>query len=120
MVHLATASVVCVAVLHVVFFIMESLLWMSPRVMQIFGNTREAAAATKVVALNQGFYNLGAAALLIWLQATGNTAGVLGVLLFIVCMGIVGALSAKWEIILIQSLPAVAGFVLVYLYSSPA
>ena len=72
--QLSTIAIVFVAALHIGFFVLESVLWTSPNVMLIFGNTEEEAQATRVLALNQGFYNLGAAALLMWFHTTDNTA----------------------------------------------
>ena len=110
--QLSTVAILLVAALHIVFFILESVLWTSPRVIRLFEHTEEEATATRVLALNQGFYNLGSAALLIWFYATGNTEGVLGVLVFLVFMGVVGALTANWRIILLQSTPAAVALLL--------
>ncbi len=115
MMGLSTLSIVIVAVLHVGFFVLESLLWTTPQVRRLFGTTQEEAQATRVLALNQGFYNLGAAVLLIGFYATGQIAGVLGVLLFLSAMGLVGAITANWRIILVQSLPALTAFLFLYL-----
>ena len=95
-----------VAALHIGFFVLESVLWTTPAVRKMFGNTAADAETTRVLALNQGLYNLGAAALLVGFVATDNTAGVQGVLLFLLAMGVVGAVTANWRIILLQSLPA--------------
>ena len=95
-----------VAVLHAGFFVLEALLWTRPAVRRIFGTTAEEAEATKVLALNQGAYNLGIAALLVGFVTTGTSTGVQGVLLFIIAMGLVGAATANWRILLAQSLPA--------------
>lgn len=46
------------ALLHVYIFTMESLTWTSPRTRATFGTTPEEAETTKLLALNQGFYNL--------------------------------------------------------------
>jgi putative membrane protein len=46
------------AVLHVYIFTMESLTWTSPRTRAAFGTTHEEAETTKLLAFNQGFYNL--------------------------------------------------------------
>ncbi|CAM4473762.1 putative membrane protein [Mycobacterium basiliense] len=46
------------ALLHVYIFIMESLTWTSPRTRATFGTTPEEAETTKLLAFNQGFYNL--------------------------------------------------------------
>lgn len=46
------------AALHAVFFVVESLLWTRPAVRERFGQSKAAAETTKVLAFNQGFYNL--------------------------------------------------------------
>ncbi|MGB6205731.1 DUF1304 domain-containing protein [Mycobacterium sp.] len=46
------------ALLHVYIFTMESLTWTSKRTRATFGTTVEEAETTKVLAFNQGFYNL--------------------------------------------------------------
>jgi putative membrane protein len=46
------------ALLHVYIFVMESLSWTSPRTRATFGTTPEEAETTKLLAFNQGFYNL--------------------------------------------------------------
>jgi putative membrane protein len=46
------------AALHVYIFVLESLLWTTPRARAVFGTTEEEAATSKLLAFNQGFYNL--------------------------------------------------------------
>jgi len=46
------------ALLHVYIFVMESLTWTTPRTRAVFGTTAEEAETTKLLAYNQGFYNL--------------------------------------------------------------
>ena len=46
------------ALVHVYIWTMESLTWTSPRTRATFGTTPEEAETTKLLALNQGFYNL--------------------------------------------------------------
>jgi putative membrane protein len=46
------------ALLHVYIFTMESLTWTSPRTRATFGTTPAEAETTKLLAFNQGFYNL--------------------------------------------------------------
>ncbi|HEX5255190.1 MAG TPA: DUF1304 domain-containing protein [Mycobacterium sp.] len=46
------------ALLHVYIFVMESLTWTSPRTRATFGTTEAEAETTKLLAFNQGFYNL--------------------------------------------------------------
>src|SRR6202011_4674351 len=46
------------ALVHVYIRVLESMLWTAPRTRAAFGTTEEEAATTKLLALNQGFYNL--------------------------------------------------------------
>ncbi len=46
------------ALLHVYIWVMESFLWTAPRTRAAFGTTPEEAETTKLLAYNQGFYNL--------------------------------------------------------------
>ena len=46
------------ALVHVYIWVLESLLWTAPRTRAVFGTSEEEAATTKLLALNQGFYNL--------------------------------------------------------------
>ena len=62
------------ALLHVYIFVMESLTWTSPRTRKVFGTTPEEAETTKLLAFNQGFYNL----FLAIVAAIGVVAIVLG------------------------------------------
>ena len=95
-----------VAALHVVFFVLESFLWTQPFGLKFFRQTKEAAEATKVLALNQGYYNGGAAVLLAWAALTGHADFTVALLLFLVAMGVVGGLTAKRSILVVQALPA--------------
>src|ERR1700721_3389425 len=62
------------ALLHVYIFTMESLTWTSPRTRAAFGTTAEEAETTKLLAFNQGFYNL----FLALLSGIGIAAVVMG------------------------------------------
>jgi len=46
------------ALLHVYIFVLESMRWTAPRTRAAFGTTAEEAETTKLMAFNQGFYNL--------------------------------------------------------------
>jgi putative membrane protein len=46
------------AALHGYIFVLESVLWTTPRARSTFGTTAGEAEATKEMAFNQGFYNL--------------------------------------------------------------
>ncbi|MBV6493161.1 MAG: hypothetical protein LDLANPLL_01176 [Turneriella sp.] len=71
------------AFLHLVFFLFESVLWTKPVVRKIFGQTEADAHTTKLLALNQGFYNLflalsTVAGILLW--HTGSIPAAVGIL----------------------------------------
>jgi putative membrane protein len=46
------------ALLHVYIFVLESFAWTTARTRKVFGTTAEEAQTTKMLAFNQGFYNL--------------------------------------------------------------
>ncbi len=102
----AGIAVWTVVALHLCFFVLESVLWTHPVVCKVFNQSEHEASLTKVLAQNQGAYNLGIALMLAWFAYSQVAAGVCATLLFIVVMGIVGALTANVRIVLIQSLPA--------------
>jgi putative membrane protein len=85
--------------------------------LKAFGQTLEAATASKVLAANQGLYNGFLAAGLFWgliLGAEGSGVKVF----FLSCVliaGLYGAVSASRKILFIQALPAAIGLLLVWL-----
>jgi putative membrane protein len=46
------------ALLHVYIFVLESFTWTTSRTRKVFGTTADEAQTTKMLAFNQGFYNL--------------------------------------------------------------
>ncbi len=58
MIYAALIVASLAAVLHVYIFVMEAFTWTSPRTRAVFGTTAEEAETTKLLAFNQGFYNL--------------------------------------------------------------
>lgn len=58
MVTAALVFAALAAVLHVYIWTMESFTWTSKRTRATFGTTAEEAETTKLLAFNQGFYNL--------------------------------------------------------------
>jgi len=51
-------AAIAAGAVHVLIFCMESLLWTTPAVRARFRQSPEQAEATRLFALNQGFYNL--------------------------------------------------------------
>jgi putative membrane protein len=114
-----TANVVIaiVAGLHVYFLVLEMFLWDKPAGLRAFGQTPEAAAASKVLAANQGLYNGFLAAGLIWGLSQGATG--FGVkVFFLLCVliaGLYGAATASRKILFVQAVPAALALVLLFL-----
>jgi putative membrane protein len=106
---IAIALVVFVALLHLWFLVLEMFLWDKPFGRRAFGNSPEKAAASKVLAANQGLYNGFLAAGLIW-GLTLGPEGLNVVTFFLVCVliaGIYGGFTASRKILYVQALPAV-------------
>ncbi len=109
--NLALGLVLLVAAAHTWFMVLEAVLWTRPLGRKTFGNSREDAEKTKVLAMNQGLYNGGVAALLVWAALDHRGATVDAILIFIIAMGVVGAITAKPIIFAFQSLPAILALV---------
>jgi putative membrane protein len=93
------------ALIHVYIFVLESLIWTTPRARATFGTTLEQSQQTHELAFNQGFYNLFlaiATGLGIILIATGNLP--VGATLVLVGTGSMLAAS----LVLVLSSPAKA------------
>ena len=111
---LANIVIALVAMLHVYICVLEMFLWDKPAGLKAFGNTKEAAAASKVLAANQGLYNGFFAAGLCW----GLSLGVVGAeikIFFLSCIfiaGLYGGFTANRKILLIQAAPAALGLIL--------
>ena len=103
---IAVIAVLLVVVLHVGFFFLEAVVWTRPTGRKIFAMSVEDSEVTKVLALNQGFYNLGLAALLCASLFGGHVQATVALLAFLFAMGLVGGFTANKSIWVIQSLPA--------------
>ncbi|HET8941570.1 MAG TPA: DUF1304 domain-containing protein [Rudaea sp.] len=104
-----------IGLLHVWFMLLEMWLWDKPIGLRTCRQTPEAAAATRVLAANQGLYNGFLAAGLFWglsLGAAGNGVKIF-FLLCVLVAGVFGAASANRKILFLQALPAAIGLGLV-------
>lgn len=114
---IGAALVALVALIHVWILVMEMFLWETPRVRAVFRTTPDFAAATRVLAANQGLYNGFLAAGLI----LGLIRGVPGegvdlaqfILACVVVAGLYGAATAGRRILYVQALPAVLALIAV-------
>lgn len=111
----ANIVIALIALLHVYILVLEMFLWDKPAGLRAFGQTPEAAAATKVLAANQGLYNGFLAAGLFWglSLGVGGTAVKLFFLGCVLLAGLYGAATASGKILFIQALPAALGLALV-------
>ena len=113
----ANIVVALIALLHVYFLVLEMFLWDKPMGLRTFGNTKEKAAASKVLAANQGLYNGFLAAGLLWGLLLGS-AGTSIKIFFLCCVliaGLFGGATANRKIIIVQAIPAAIGLGLVLL-----
>jgi putative membrane protein len=113
----ANAVIALVALLHAYFLVLEMFFWDKPAGLKAFGQTLEAAKASKVLAANQGLYNGFLAAGLVWglwLGAAGTSVKVF-FLLCVLIAGLYGSVTASRKILFIQALPAAVGLILVAL-----
>jgi len=111
---LTEGVILLVALLHIGFLVLEMFLWEKPVGLKIFRQTREQAAASKVLAANQGLYNGFLAAGLFWGVSLGAEGT--GVSIFFLCCvilaGVFGAFTASIKILYFQALPAVIALLL--------
>jgi putative membrane protein len=110
----ANVVVALVALLHVYILVLEMFLWDKPAGLRAFGQSKQAAAQTKVLAANQGLYNGFLAAGLFWGLSLGDSGHGVKVF-FLICVlvaGLYGAATASRKILFIQALPAAIGLVL--------
>lgn len=114
---LANVVVGLIGLLHVYILVLEMFLWDKPAGLRAFGQTPQSAAATKVLAANQGLYNGFLAAGLFWGLSLGS-AGLSVKVFFLTCVlvaGLYGAATANRKILYIQAVPAATGLVLLLL-----
>jgi putative membrane protein len=124
---LAQGFAVLAALLHVVFFYMESIAFTRPEVHRRFGlMTSEHAAVARPIMLNQGFYNLFlAVGVIVGVvlsngDGTAETAGTAVVVFGLACMALAGVVLALTSPSLrraaaVQAGPAIVGIALVAL-----
>jgi putative membrane protein len=119
MLILSDIAVLLVALLHGYFLVLEMFLWDKPAGMRAFGQTKEQAEASKVLAANQGLYNGFIAVGLLWGVVQG-AAGFDFKVYFLLCVivaGVYGAVTASRKILFVQALPGFLALLLV-LFSS--
>lgn len=107
--------IVIIGLLHIYFLILEMFLWEKPIGLKAFGNTREKAKLTKVLAQNQGLYNGFLAAGLLWSVWVSMPFSQMLANFFLSCVliaGIYGSVTASRKILYIQAIPALIALIL--------
>jgi putative membrane protein len=104
-----------VAALHLYFMVLEMLLWNTPTGRRIFRTSTEFAAASRVLAANQGLYNFFLAAGLIWGIWLGESGNHIRIFFLgcVVIAGVFGGITSNRKILLYQALPGVIALTLV-------
>ena len=105
---IANVLVGLVVLIHLYIVVLEMFLWEKPIGRKTFRTTPEFAAASKVLAANQGLYNGFLAAGLIWGLGMG-VAGQPVQLFFLGCVmvaGLYGAMTVGIKILFVQTVPA--------------
>ena len=110
---LATVFTALVAVAHLGILVLEMFFWNHPIGQSIFSMTPEVAAASEVLAMNQGLYNGFLAVGLLW----GLFAKRLDIKVFflscVIVAGLFGGITAKTSIIFTQAMPALIALLFV-------
>jgi putative membrane protein len=111
---LATIVVILVAVLHILFLVLEMFLWKRPVGQRIFGLSSEFAGQSAALAANQGLYNgFIAAGLLLGLTSPQQYQhSIVFLLVCAILAGVFGAITAKRSILWIQAAPAAIALLL--------
>jgi putative membrane protein len=111
----ANLAVGLVALLHLLFLVLEMFLWTRPFGRRVFGLKEDLALASAPLAANQGLYNGFLAAGLIWAALSGTWSVQLFFLGCVIVAGIFGGLTVGKSILWIQAAPGAIAFILAFL-----
>jgi putative membrane protein len=110
--HIAANIVVgIIALIHVYIVVLEMFLWERPAGLKAFNMDKDFAAATRILAANQGLYNGFLAAGLFWSLHTGDIHVQRFFLGCVLTAGVYGALTANAKILWVQAAPAVVALI---------
>lgn len=96
-----------VAVLHVLFFVIEMFLWDHPVGRKIFSMTPEVSASSAPLAMQQALYNGFLVAGLVWGLKAKRKDLLTFFLICVIAAGVFAALTVKTSIFFTQALPAI-------------
>ncbi len=107
---IGAALIALVAAIHLWIVVMEMVLWQTPLVRRTFGTSPEFAAATRILAANQGLYNGFLVAGLVLALVQGISGAGQGMALFslacVIVAGLFGAVTVGRRILFVQAAPA--------------
>jgi putative membrane protein len=111
---LAITAVAVVALLHILFLVLEMFLWKRPFGRRIFGLSSEFAGQSAALAANQGLYNgfIAAGLLLGLTNPQQYQHSIVFLLVCVLIAGVFGALTAQRLILWIQAAPAAVALLL--------
>ncbi len=109
---IANIAVAIVALIHVYILVLEMVLWEKPMGLRAFGMDKDFAAATRVLAANQGLYNGFLAAGLLWGLRTGDIHMQHFFLSCVLVAGVYGALTVNVKTLWVQAVPAMVALTL--------
>jgi putative membrane protein len=109
----ANIAVAIVALIHIYILFLEMFLWEKPAGLRAFGLNKEFAAASKVLAANQGLYNGFLAAGLLWGLGAGNAHVQIFFLGCVFIAGVYGAITASRKILWVQAMPAAVALIFI-------
>ena len=116
---IATGLVALVCLIHVAILLMEMVLWETARVRAIFRTTPEFAAASRILAANQGLYNgfLAAGLALALIRGLPGAGEELSefILACVIVAGLYGAATVGRRILYVQAAPAALALLAVML-----
>lgn len=103
---IATLLICICAAVHFYFMYLEMVAWEAPRTRATFGQTAESAAATTVMAANQGLYNGVIAGALLLSLALDTTLMTYFLLAGIVAFGVYAYMTVTKKALYVQAAPA--------------
>lgn len=112
---LSKCLIFIIAAFHFFFLSLEMFFWTKPYGLKIFGQTKEKAELTRVLAFNQGLYNGFLAAGLIW-SLDGRRDVAIFFLSCVILAGIIGAITVSKKIFFVQAAPALLALSSLFCY----
>lgn len=109
-----TLLLTVIAVLHLLFLVLETFLWTHPAGRRVFALTPEQAGLTRKLAANQGLYNGFLAAGLGWAAWSGEFSLALFFLGCVFLAGVFGAVTVSRKIFWVQAFPAMVALLLLF------